>query len=81
MLIHVKVIPKSSRDQVAGWLGDRLKVKVSAPPERGKANAAVEKLLSEVLGATARVVAGATSPLKTVEVDAPEDVVRAKLAR
>ena len=81
MLIQIKVIPKSSRDQVAGWLGERLKVRVSAPPERGKANAAVEALLSEVLGAPARVVAGATSPLKTVEIDAPEDIVRARLGR
>lgn len=78
-LIQVKVIPKASRDEVAGWLGDRLKVRVSAPPERGKANAAVEKLLSGLLGASVRVVAGATSPLKTVEVDAPEDVVKARL--
>jgi uncharacterized protein len=78
-VIQVKVVPKSSRDEIAGWLGSRLKVRVSAPPERGKANAAVEKLLSDVLGAPARVVAGASSPLKTVEIDAPEDVVRARL--
>ena len=79
MLIQIKVVPKASRDEVAGWLGGRLKVRVSAPPERGKANAAVEKLLSEVVGAPARVVAGGASPLKTVEIDAPEDVVRARL--
>jgi uncharacterized protein (TIGR00251 family) len=81
MRIHLKVVPKASRDEIAGWLGDRLKVRVRAAPERGQANAAVEALLSEVLGASVRVVAGHTTPLKTVEVDAPEDVVRARLTR
>ena len=81
-VIQVKVVPKASRDEIAGWLGDRLKIRVSAPPERGKANAAVEKLLAETLGlppSAVRVVAGATTPLKAVEIDAAEDVVRARL--
>ncbi|HEX7897320.1 MAG TPA: DUF167 domain-containing protein [Planctomycetota bacterium] len=82
MRIQIKVVPKSSRDEVAGWLGGRLKVRVSAPPERGKANAAVEKLLAAALdlpSSAVRVVAGATTPLKTVEIDALEDVVMARL--
>ena len=82
MLIRIKVVPKSSRDQIAGWLGDRLKVRVSAPPERGKANAAVEKLLAEALDlptSAVRVVAGATTPLKSVEIDAPDELVKARL--
>jgi uncharacterized protein (TIGR00251 family) len=81
-VIQVKVVPKASRDEIAGWLGDRLKIRVSAPPERGKANAAVEKLLAETLGlppSAVRVVAGATTPLKAVEIDAAEGVVRARL--
>jgi len=28
----VKVVPGSSRDQIVGWLGDTLKIKVAAPP-------------------------------------------------
>jgi uncharacterized protein (TIGR00251 family) len=80
--LDLKVVPKSSRDRVDGWVGDRLKVRVTAAPERGKANAAVEALLAETLGlptSAVRVVAGATSPRKTVEIQAPEDVVRACL--
>ncbi len=42
MKLDLKVVPKSSRDCIAGWLGDALKVRVRAPAERGKANAAVE---------------------------------------
>ena len=48
--LPIKVIPGSSRNCIAGWLGDTLRVRVTASPERGKANAAVESLLSETLG-------------------------------
>lgn len=69
--LPVKVVPGSSRTVIAGWMGDTLRVRVSAPPERGKANAAVEALLSEVLGLSrgeARIVSGGTSPHKVVEI-------------
>ena len=72
MRLSVKVVTKSSRDRVAGWMGDTLKVCVTAAPERGKANAAVVEVLSDALGVTrsaVRIVAGETSPRKTVEVD------------
>lgn len=81
-VIQVKVVPKASRDEVAGWLGDRLKVRVSAPPERGKANAAVENLLAKVLGlppSAVRVVAGHAAPLKSVEIELAEEVVKSCL--
>jgi uncharacterized protein YggU (UPF0235/DUF167 family) len=67
----IKVIPASSRNCIAGWLGDTLKVRVTAQPERGKANAAVEATIAETLGiptASVRVVQGRTSPRKIVEV-------------
>lgn len=68
----LKVHPKASRDRVVGWVGDRLKVQVTAPPERGKANEAVIGLLADVLGvprSAVRVTSGQTSTLKTVQVD------------
>ena len=69
--MHVKVVPGSSRDRIGGWLGETLKVRVTAPAERGKANAAVEAILAEALGVSkerARVVRGRTSQRKLVEV-------------
>jgi len=70
--LAVKVVPGSSRDCVAGWLGDTLKVRVAAPAERGRANAAVERTLADALGLArkcTRVVTGQTSPRKVVEID------------
>jgi uncharacterized protein len=77
----LKVVPKASRDRVVGWVGDRLKVQVTAAPERGKANDAVLDVLAAALGlprSRVRIVAGETSPLKTVEVDGDESL-RSKL--
>ena len=71
-LLNVKVVPGSSRDRVAGRYGDGVKVQVSAPPEGGRANRAVEQVLAEALGVKAqqvRVVKGHSQPRKIVEVD------------
>jgi uncharacterized protein (TIGR00251 family) len=73
MKLQLKVVPKASRNRVVGWLGERLKIQVTAAPERGKANEAVVELLAQALGlppAQIRIVAGETSPLKTIEIDA-----------
>ena len=50
VLIRVKAVPGASRDQIAGTVGDRLKVRVSAPAEGGKANEAICRLMARRLG-------------------------------
>jgi uncharacterized protein (TIGR00251 family) len=70
-VIPVKVVPGSSRDRVVGVLGDMLKIATSAAPEKGKANAAVAKILAEALGVDARsveLVSGPTSPRKEFKI-------------
>ena len=49
VLIPVRVQPKAKRPGVQGEQGGMLKVAVSAPPEDGRANAAVVELLAEVM--------------------------------
>ena len=69
--LKVKVVPGSSRDEIVNWLGDALKIKVTAPPEKGKANDAVVKLLAAALGLTndaVMVVSGHSSPSKVISV-------------
>ena len=70
--LKLKVVPGASKSEIVGWLGDALKVRVAAPPEKGKANAAVAKLLCRKLSlppGSARIVAGTSSPQKVVELD------------
>jgi len=72
----LKVVPKSSRNRVVGWMGDRLKVAVTAAPERGRANEAVLEVLAEALelpASSLRIVSGETSPLKTVEIQGVDE--------
>ena len=68
MRLEVKVVPGASRNRIAGWLGDALRVTVSAPPERGKANRAVADLLCEVLGVDVRLLEGERSQRKIFDV-------------
>jgi uncharacterized protein (TIGR00251 family) len=65
--LSVKVVPGSSRDKIVGILGVRLKIATSAPPEKGRANKAVAKLLAKTIGVDAKDVvlaAGQTNPNK-----------------
>jgi len=81
--ISVKVVPGASADEIVGWIGDVLKVRVSAPPERGRANAAVCALLAKALRVTdsqVTVVAGGASPRKIVEIPMSAPAARALLA-
>jgi uncharacterized protein (TIGR00251 family) len=71
--LHVKVVPRSSRDQIVGWLGDALKIKVMAPPEKGRANEAVVEILAEKLGISTddiEVVSGHSSTSKVIAISA-----------
>lgn len=72
VLIRVKAVPGASRDGVAGTLGDRVKVRVSAPPEGGRANSAVCAVIARALGVRQKQVSietGRTGPEKTVRVE------------
>ena len=66
----VKVVPGASTSNIAGWLGQELKVRVSAPPEQGKANQKVVDVLAKYLGLPAKqvkIIKGHTSAHKIVE--------------
>jgi hypothetical protein len=49
VIITVKALPHSARAGVRGVDGGALKVAVNAPPEKGKANAAVLEVLAKFL--------------------------------
>ena len=82
---EVRLTPNAGRDEIAGLGEDangktHLKARVTAIPEKGKANKALIALLSKTLrvpkGAIA-IVAGETSRVKTVEMDGEPDELAA----
>jgi uncharacterized protein (TIGR00251 family) len=82
--VSVHVQPRASRSEIVGLHGDALKVRLLAPPVDGAANDALVRLLAERLRVgrrDVRVVAGAASRAKTVEIEGTtEAAVRALVA-
>lgn len=70
--LSVKVVPHAARTELVGWIGDALKVRVTAPPERGKANAAVIEALAMAVGVArerVHLIAGEARERKVFAVD------------
>jgi len=67
----VKVQPHAGRSRIEGFKDGCLRVKVNAPPEKGKANRELISLLSQALKisrGSIDIVRGITSRTKTVAV-------------
>jgi uncharacterized protein (TIGR00251 family) len=89
--LRLKVQPKARREGISGLTPDQasldsegaaLKLAVGAPPEDGKANAAVIALLAEALGvakSAISVVSGTTDRRKLVEIRGEPMTLRAAL--
>jgi uncharacterized protein (TIGR00251 family) len=68
--LRLRVAPGAGRAGIVGRHGDAWKLRVTSAPERGRANAAVLRLLAETLGLPERsvvLVAGHASRDKVVE--------------
>lgn len=87
--VFLRVTPGANSNEISGlWTGadgeQRLAVKVTAAPDKGKANAAVIKLLAKALAlpkSSLTVASGETSRLKTIAiVPAGTDLAAALLA-
>jgi uncharacterized protein (TIGR00251 family) len=77
LVCRLRVVPRSRQSTFAGLQGDRLKIRVAAPPVDGKANAELLAFMSRAFGvprARVRVVAGGGSRDKTVEIEGPAEL-------
>lgn len=83
-MIPLKVKASAGRDAVGREHDGALRVSVCAAPEKGKANKAVLEALADALGlakSEIRLVAGETSPKKSVWVPLDAASVAARLGR
>ncbi|MFQ5457859.1 MAG: DUF167 domain-containing protein [Myxococcota bacterium] len=68
----VHVVPRSAKNRVAGIHGNRLHVKVNAPPVEGAANRAVCMIIAKALGVPpgqVSIIQGVSGRLKRVRVE------------
>lgn len=74
--LNLKVSPKAARNAINGWHGEQLKIAVTAPPDKGKANDAVIKLLAEHLDlpkSALVLIRGHTSTQKLIAIEGVEE--------
>ena len=67
----VQVVPRASKNQIVGVVGEAIKIRLTAPPVEGKANSALIDFLAEMLSvrrAQIEIVVGETSRHKLVRV-------------
>lgn len=77
--LSLYIQPGASRSEVSGLHGDRLKIKIKAPPVDGEANVALIEFISETLEIPKRsvhLIQGETSRQKTILVEIAEEKVR-----
>jgi uncharacterized protein (TIGR00251 family) len=75
--IRVKVVPGSSRTQITGTLGEMLKIKVAAPPEKGKANQSLIAFMAKLLSVKKKdieIISGKTNPVKVLRISGTDPV-------
>jgi uncharacterized protein (TIGR00251 family) len=83
--LQVKLIPRASRDAIAGFDDDgALRIRVTAAPVKGGANTAMLKLLAKRLSLPVTAVVlvhGAASRTKIIEIPLDEAAVHSRLQR
>ena len=72
-VLKVKLIPRSSRNEVVGFMDDgTLKIKLTAPPVEGQANTAILKYLAGILRVPTgniEIISGKTSHNKLISIN------------
>jgi len=74
LLLAIRVQPRASRDEIVGPHGNSLKVRITAPPVDGRANAHLIKYLAKAFGvprARVTLLAGESGRDKRLRIDAP----------
>ncbi len=75
LVLQLRVQPRASRDELAGPHGERLRVRITAPPVDGRANAHLMRFLAAAFGvppAGVRLERGETGRDKVVRVMRPQ---------
>lgn len=83
LVLHVRVQPRASRDEITGIQDGRIRLRLTAPPVEGAANEACQKFLAEILGvpkSAVRLTAGQKAREKTFHVQGDPRTLAERLA-
>lgn len=84
VILTVKIVPgSSSPSKICGILDGMLKIKIAAPPEKGKANQSLIKFLAKTLDVhknSIQIISGQTNPIKQIQISETSiDTIKDKL--
>jgi hypothetical protein len=71
-------VPRANANRIDGVVDGELRIRVTAPPVEGAANAALERVIADALGlakGNVRLAAGATNRHKVIEIEGIEPTV------
>jgi uncharacterized protein (TIGR00251 family) len=74
LYLSVRVQPRASKDELVAPLGDSYKIRITAPPVEGKANAHLQRFLADAFGVArsqVELIKGAQGRRKTVRIQSP----------
>lgn len=72
MILNVKVTPNASKNEILGWEGDLLRIRVRGVPEKGRVNEELISFLAKYLKVAKsqiEIISGQTSRLKRLKID------------
>jgi hypothetical protein len=70
--LAVTVVPRSSKTEIVGVVGEYLKIRLAAPPVDGEANKVLVKYLAKRLGISKsdiRIISGTSSKRKLLDIE------------
>ncbi len=82
IVLNVRVVPRASKDEIAGMMGDALKVRIQAPPVEGKANDYLVRFLAKrwkLSRADIGLLSGETGRNKRLRISNPSPELRKEL--
>lgn len=75
IIFNVRVVPRASKSEIVGEHGGALKIRISAPPIDGAANAELIKVLAKEFGvskSSVEIIGGQTSKTKQIKIHKSE---------
>ncbi len=72
IIFTVKVVPRASKTEIVGEYNSALKIRLSAPPVDGAANAELIKFLAKTFGVSkseVEIISGETAKIKQIRIE------------